>query len=105
MGAISDCPENGGDRQVVGLIRPNPLERSRPSPIVKGTVERIALNHAFNTRSIDTAAEGQNIARLRTNHEMLVVDCTFHATRLIRSFEVAGNHSPLLLKVEIFRGG
>jgi hypothetical protein len=68
---------------------------------MESTIERIALNHALNTRSINTPAKRQNIARLRTNHEMLVVDSAFHTTRLVRPFEVTSNHSPLLLKLKV----
>jgi hypothetical protein len=68
---------------------------------MKSTIERIALNYSLNTRPIHSPAKRQNIARLRTNHEMLVVDSAFHATRLVRPFEMAANHCPLLLKLEV----
>ena len=67
------------------------------------TIERIALNHSFHTRPIDPPAKRQNIARLRTNHEMLIVDCAFHSTRLIRPFEMAADHTSLLLKIKVLR--
>jgi hypothetical protein len=56
------------------LIRSNCLERSRSAAIVEGTVVRVALDDAFNTRSIDPPTKRENVACLGANHEMLLVD-------------------------------
>ena len=61
------------------LVRPNPLERSCPSPIMEGAIECIALNYAVNSRPVNSAAKGQNAAGLGANHEMLVIDGAFHS--------------------------
>jgi hypothetical protein len=70
---------------------------------VEGAIEGSALNNAFNPRSIDAPTERQNIACLRTHHEVLIVDCALYPARLIRPFEMARNHSPFLLKLKKLR--
>jgi hypothetical protein len=87
------------------LVRPNALKRSCASTIVEGTVEGVALNYAFDAWTIDSSAKRQDIARLGVDYKMLVVDCAFYATGLIWAFEMAGDHSPLLLKVKVLRRG
>lgn len=82
------------------LIRPNSLERSCPSPIMEGAIERVALNYAVNSRSVDPPAKRQNTASLGTNDEMLIIDGALHAAGLVGPFEMAGNDTPLLAKIE-----
>jgi hypothetical protein len=67
---------------------------------VEGAVEGVALNYAVNARPVDSSAKRQDIARFGVDHKMLNVDCAFYATGLIGAFEMAGNHSALLLKVK-----
>ncbi len=55
-------------------IGSNSLERSRSATIVEVTVVGVTLDDAFNTRSIDPPTKGENVARLGTNHKMLLVD-------------------------------
>jgi hypothetical protein len=67
---------------------------------MKSTIERISLHHAIDTRPVDPPAKSQNTARLRTNYEMLVIDGAFHAPWLIRPFEMARNHAPVLSEIK-----
>jgi hypothetical protein len=72
---------------------------------MEGAIKGVALNHAFDTRPIHPPAKCQDIARLRSNHQMLVVDRAFDAARLVRSLEVAANHTSLLLQFKKLRRG
>jgi hypothetical protein len=72
---------------------------------MKSAIERIPLNHTVYTRPVYTPAKRQNTARLGANHKMLVIDSAFHAARLIRPFEMAGNHAAVLPEIkELGRG-
>jgi len=84
-------------------VRSHSLKRSRPPAIVKCPIKRIPLHHAVDTRPINPPTKHQHVARLRLHHEMLHIDRALHATRLIRPLEMARNHSPILLQVEILR--
>ena len=87
------------------LIRSLTLERSRAATIVEGAIEGIALNRARNAGSIDPASKREHVSGLRSHHEVLFIDRAFHTARLIRPFEMTCDHRPLLLKVQILRGG
>lgn len=95
-----------GRRSTVTVsIRPHRLKRSRPSPVMKGAVDRIALNHPSHPRPIHPSAKRQHLARLRMNHDVLFLNRSLHPARLIRPLEMPGNHRPVLFQVKILRRG
>jgi hypothetical protein len=84
-------------------IRPNPLKRSCPTPIVKRPVVRIGPNHSSLARPIRPPAKRQNISRLRPHHQMLNIDRPLHPARLIRPLEVPFDRSAFLLQFKVLR--
>jgi hypothetical protein len=87
-----------------GSIRSLSLKRSCATAIMERAVERVALNYALNAGSIDPPSKRQHVPGLRSNHQVLFVNCAFHAARLIRPFEMTFDHRPLLLKIQVLRG-
>jgi hypothetical protein len=71
---------------------------------MEGAIERCALNHSLNSRSIDPASKGQHVSGFGSNQEVLFIDGTFY-TGLPGPFEVTCNGRPFLLKVQILRRG
>jgi hypothetical protein len=63
----------------------------------------VALNHAFDTRPIHPSTKRQDIACLRSNHQMLIIDRAFDTPRLVWPLEVARDHIPLLLQFKKLR--
>jgi hypothetical protein len=100
--AQSDLQPPSSSYRQRSSVRSLPLKRSRPSAVVKRSIERISLHHTIDPRPIHASTKHQNDTRLCLHHKMLHIDCAFHAARLVRSLEMTGNHSSLLLQLKIF---
>src|ERR1700679_1682280 len=64
---------------------------------------RAAFDRTLNTISFDPSSKGQYATRLRTKHDVLLIDRALQSARLVRSFEMASNHRPVLLEFDDLR--